>query len=178
MSLQSPARDDTTEEDVTSVVPSGTQHDNRRHPSTEVLGYSRMSLWDISPPSYPRSLDFPVTSQGETFAAAKANLQEAVELYIETWGADDQPEHRRARTGQTRSGGMSRLPDASSAALVKARSASLTGHKKLQSALRFRGRSCKTGRHAVRTFGIPAFPTEIQTNTNHLDTWTASTPIF
>ncbi len=36
-----------------------------------------------------RCLDLPVTSQGESFEAAKANLQEAVELYIETWGADE-----------------------------------------------------------------------------------------
>mgnify|MGYP001554807471 CR=1 FL=1 len=33
-----------------------------------------------------RCLDFPVTTQGKTLAAAKANLQEAVELYLETWG--------------------------------------------------------------------------------------------
>jgi predicted RNase H-like HicB family nuclease len=34
-----------------------------------------------------RCLDFPVTTQGKTLAAAKINLQEAVELYLETWGA-------------------------------------------------------------------------------------------
>jgi len=33
-----------------------------------------------------RCLDFPVTTQGKTLAAAKKNLQEAVELYLETWG--------------------------------------------------------------------------------------------
>ena len=33
-----------------------------------------------------RCLDFPVTTQGKTLGAAKANLQEAVELYLETWG--------------------------------------------------------------------------------------------
>jgi len=33
-----------------------------------------------------RCLDFPVTSQGRTLIAAKKNLQEAVELYLETWG--------------------------------------------------------------------------------------------
>ncbi len=33
-----------------------------------------------------RCLDFPVTTQGKTLAAAKENLQEAVELYLETWG--------------------------------------------------------------------------------------------
>ena len=33
-----------------------------------------------------RCLDFPVTTQGRTLAVAKANLQEAVELYLETWG--------------------------------------------------------------------------------------------
>ena len=32
-----------------------------------------------------RCLDLPVTSQGKTLAAAKKNLQEAVELYLETW---------------------------------------------------------------------------------------------
>ena len=34
-----------------------------------------------------RCLDLPVTTQGKTLAAAKKNLQEAVELYLETWGA-------------------------------------------------------------------------------------------
>lgn len=34
-----------------------------------------------------RCLDYPVTTQGRTLAAAKRNLREAVELYIETWGA-------------------------------------------------------------------------------------------
>lgn len=33
-----------------------------------------------------RCLDLPVTSQGKTLAAAKKNLQEAVALYLETWG--------------------------------------------------------------------------------------------
>ncbi len=33
-----------------------------------------------------RCLDFPVTTQGRTLAAARKNLQEAVELYLETWG--------------------------------------------------------------------------------------------
>ena len=33
-----------------------------------------------------RCLDFPVTTQGKTFAAAQRNLREAVELYLETWG--------------------------------------------------------------------------------------------
>jgi len=33
-----------------------------------------------------RCLDVPVTSQGKTLATAKRNLQEAVELYFETWG--------------------------------------------------------------------------------------------
>lgn len=36
-----------------------------------------------------RCLDLPVTSQGATLQEAKANLTEAVELYIETWGVDD-----------------------------------------------------------------------------------------
>ena len=36
-----------------------------------------------------RCLDVPVTSQGESLEAAKANLKEAIELYIETWGIDD-----------------------------------------------------------------------------------------
>jgi predicted RNase H-like HicB family nuclease len=34
-----------------------------------------------------RCLDLPVTTQGKTLVAAKKNLQEAVELYLETWGA-------------------------------------------------------------------------------------------
>ena len=33
-----------------------------------------------------RCLDLPVTTQGKTLALAKKNLQEAVELYLETWG--------------------------------------------------------------------------------------------
>jgi predicted RNase H-like HicB family nuclease len=33
-----------------------------------------------------RCLDFPVTTQGKTLPAAKKNLREAVELYLETWG--------------------------------------------------------------------------------------------
>jgi predicted RNase H-like HicB family nuclease len=33
-----------------------------------------------------RCLDLPVTTQGKTLAAAKKNLAEAVELYLETWG--------------------------------------------------------------------------------------------
>jgi predicted RNase H-like HicB family nuclease len=33
-----------------------------------------------------RCLDVPVTTQGRTLAAAKKNLREAVELYLETWG--------------------------------------------------------------------------------------------
>jgi predicted RNase H-like HicB family nuclease len=33
-----------------------------------------------------RCLDFPVTTQGKTLALSKKNLQEAVELYLETWG--------------------------------------------------------------------------------------------
>jgi predicted RNase H-like HicB family nuclease len=32
-----------------------------------------------------RCLDVPVTTQGRTLSAAKKNLREAVELYIETW---------------------------------------------------------------------------------------------
>ncbi|MDB6039549.1 MAG: HicB family protein [Verrucomicrobiales bacterium] len=35
-----------------------------------------------------RCLDFPVTTQGKTLISAKKNLQEAVELYLETWGDD------------------------------------------------------------------------------------------
>ncbi len=36
-----------------------------------------------------RCLDLPVTSQGSTFEEAKSNLAEAIELYIETWGAGE-----------------------------------------------------------------------------------------
>ena len=36
-----------------------------------------------------RCLDLPVTSQGETVEAAKVNLKEAIELYVETWGVDE-----------------------------------------------------------------------------------------
>jgi predicted RNase H-like HicB family nuclease len=44
-----------------------------------------------------RCPELSVTSQGETPEAARANLQEAVELYIESWGvpegtkSEDQP---------------------------------------------------------------------------------------
>ena len=38
-----------------------------------------------------RCLDFPVTTQGRTLLAAKKNLKEAVELYIETWGGIEKP---------------------------------------------------------------------------------------
>ena len=36
-----------------------------------------------------RCLDIPVTTQGRTLAAAKRNLREAVELYLETWGEEE-----------------------------------------------------------------------------------------
>jgi predicted RNase H-like HicB family nuclease len=36
-----------------------------------------------------RCLDLPVTTQGESIEEAKANLKEAVELYVETWGKDE-----------------------------------------------------------------------------------------
>ena len=39
-----------------------------------------------------RCLDFPVTTQGETLKEAKANLREAVELYLETWGDEAEGE--------------------------------------------------------------------------------------
>lgn len=39
-----------------------------------------------------RCLDFPVTTQGKTLVAAKKNLREAIELYLETWG---EPEDRQ-----------------------------------------------------------------------------------
>ena len=35
-----------------------------------------------------------VVSQGKTIEAAKANLKEAVELYIESFGTDDLPESK------------------------------------------------------------------------------------
>ncbi len=37
-----------------------------------------------------RCPDLGVTSQGETVESARANLQEAVELYVETWGEPEQ----------------------------------------------------------------------------------------
>ena len=40
-----------------------------------------------------RCLDFPVTTQGKTLATARKNLQEAVELYLETWGDDRSSNH-------------------------------------------------------------------------------------
>ncbi|HEY5297753.1 MAG TPA: type II toxin-antitoxin system HicB family antitoxin [Verrucomicrobiae bacterium] len=41
-----------------------------------------------------RCLDFPVTTQGKTLAAAKANLLAAVELYLETWGDEKSPKQK------------------------------------------------------------------------------------
>lgn len=41
--------------------------------------------------SIGRCLDLPVTTQGKTVATAKKNLQEAVELCLETWGAPAKP---------------------------------------------------------------------------------------
>ncbi|MBI2339452.1 MAG: type II toxin-antitoxin system HicB family antitoxin [Deltaproteobacteria bacterium] len=35
-----------------------------------------------------------VTSQGKTFEEAKDNLVEAIELYVESFGADDIPEEK------------------------------------------------------------------------------------
>ncbi|MCX6916620.1 MAG: type II toxin-antitoxin system HicB family antitoxin [Verrucomicrobia bacterium] len=40
-----------------------------------------------------RCLDVPVTTQGRTIAAAKKNLREAVELYLETWGEPEGAKH-------------------------------------------------------------------------------------
>ena len=37
-------------------------------------------------------LELAVVSQGKTFEEAQANLKEAVELYIESFGLDDLPE--------------------------------------------------------------------------------------
>jgi predicted RNase H-like HicB family nuclease len=39
-------------------------------------------------------LELSVVSQGKTIEEAQANLREAVELYIESFGADDLPETR------------------------------------------------------------------------------------
>lgn len=38
-----------------------------------------------------RCLDYPVTTQGRTLVAAKKNLREAVELYLETWAEPVKP---------------------------------------------------------------------------------------
>lgn len=43
--------------------------------------FARDGRWFVA-----RCLDYPVTTQGRTLVAAKKNLQEAVELYLETWG--------------------------------------------------------------------------------------------
>lgn len=37
-------------------------------------------------------LELGVVSQGKTIEAAQANLKEAVELYLESFGSDDQPQ--------------------------------------------------------------------------------------
>ncbi len=38
-----------------------------------------------------RSIEIGVTSQGKTFEEARKNLQEAIELYIESFGTEDMP---------------------------------------------------------------------------------------
>lgn len=40
-----------------------------------------------------RCVELGVVSQGKSIAEAQANLKEAVELYIESFGADDLPEN-------------------------------------------------------------------------------------
>jgi len=42
--------------------------------------FARDGRWFVA-----RCLDYPVTTQGRTLAAAQKNLREAVELYLETW---------------------------------------------------------------------------------------------
>jgi len=39
-----------------------------------------------------RCMELAVTSQGRTVEEAQANLKEAVELYLESFGTEDQPE--------------------------------------------------------------------------------------
>jgi predicted RNase H-like HicB family nuclease len=41
-----------------------------------------------------RCIELGVVSQGKTIEEAQANLREAVELYIESFGVDDLPESR------------------------------------------------------------------------------------
>ena len=48
--------------------------------------FAREGKWFVA-----RCLDYPVTTQGRTLAAAQKNLREAVELYLETWGQDVKP---------------------------------------------------------------------------------------
>jgi len=40
-----------------------------------------------------RCMDLGVVSQGKTIAEAQANLKEAVELYVESFGVEDLPEN-------------------------------------------------------------------------------------
>jgi len=51
--------------------------------------FARDGRWFIA-----RCLDYPVTTQGRTLAAAQKNLREAVELYLETWGQAGSPSSR------------------------------------------------------------------------------------
>ena len=66
------------------------QRTNSRHirpMRTSHAVFQNDGVWFIA-----RCLDFPVTTQGRTLAAAKKNLQEAVQLYLETWGdTNDKP---------------------------------------------------------------------------------------
>lgn len=48
---------------------------------------TREDAWYIA-----RCVELDVVSQGKSFEEAKANLREAVELYLESFGADDLPE--------------------------------------------------------------------------------------
>ena len=60
-----------------------------------------------------RCLSYPVTTQGRTLAAAKKNLKEAVELYLETWGGSKPPATARDRKStrlNSSHGKLSRMP--------------------------------------------------------------------
>lgn len=63
--------------------------------------HGRWLLWqENSPPSFTKEekwyaahcVELGVVSQGNTIEEAQANLKEAVELYIESFGTDDLPE--------------------------------------------------------------------------------------
>ncbi len=56
-------------------------------PKRFMAGISKEEKWYVA-----HCVELGVVSQGKTAEEAKANLQEAVELYLESFGSEDLPE--------------------------------------------------------------------------------------